>query len=118
MHIEPTSVTWDSGSNNLLVGCSNGHVYEIKRPKDNEIENSETFLVDNIPIKDWKIKKMDFQMKKNQKKDEEEEEKKRRMRLRGELAKEEEEEEKEWDLEPILASHYVNDGSDRFIVSS
>ncbi len=78
-------------------------VYEIRRPKSNEIDNTETFLVDNIPIKSWQIKMMEFQMKKNQKKDEEEEEKKRRMRLRGELPKEEEQEDEDWAPEQILA---------------
>lgn len=56
---------WDSGSNHVIVGCQNGKVFEIKRPKDSEIDNSETFLVDNIPIKEWQIKMMEFQMKKN-----------------------------------------------------
>jgi len=53
-------VKWDSNSSNLLVGCQNGHVYEVRKPKDNEIDNNETFLVDNIPIRDWKIKMMEF----------------------------------------------------------
>lgn len=95
---------WDSGSSNVLIGCHNGRVYEIRRPNLNEVDNTETFLVDNIPIREWKIKMMEFQMKKNQKRDEAEEEKRKRMRLRGELPKEEEEEEEDWDPEPILAS--------------
>lgn len=75
-------------------------------------------MTDTVPIRSWKIKMMEFQMKKNQKKDEEEEEKKRRMRLRGELPKEEEEQEEDWDPEPILACDYCNDGSGRFIITS
>ena len=66
----------------------------------------------------WKIKMMEFQMKKNQKKDEEEEEKKRRMRLRGELPKEEEEEEEDWDPESIHRVCYMNDESGDFLIGT
>ena len=93
-------------------------MFEIKRPGENEVDNSETFMTDNVSIKEWNIKMMEFQMKKNQKKDEEEEERKRRMRLRGELPKEEEEQEEDWDPESILACTYMNDGSGRFIIAS
>jgi hypothetical protein len=75
-------------------------------------------LTDSVPIKEWKIKMMEFQMKKNQQKDEVEEEKKRRLRLRGELPKEEEEEEEDWDPEPILACQYMEDGTGRFMITS
>lgn len=51
---------WDSKSENLLLGCQDGHVYEIRRPKTSEIDNSETFLTDSIPIRSWKIKMMEF----------------------------------------------------------
>ena len=109
---------WNIDSSSLLVGCSNGVVYDVWRPRAEDIDNTETFLTDAVTIKQWKIKMMEFQMKKNQKKDEEEEEKKRRMRLRGELPKEEEEQEEDWDPEPILACNYLNDRTGRFIVSS
>jgi len=49
------------------------------------VDTKDSYLIENYPMKAYKIKMMEFQMKKNQKKDEEEEEKKRRMRLRGEL---------------------------------
>jgi len=101
-----------------LVSCSNGRVYQFEKPKEKDIDNHETFLVTNLPYKEWKIKMMEFQMKKNQKKDPEEEEKKKRMRLRGELPKEEDEPEEDWDPEPILACIYTNDGTNRFIVVS
>ena len=51
---------WDSHSANVLVGCQNGIVYEIRRPRNNEIDNSETFLTEDIPIRIWKIKMMEF----------------------------------------------------------
>jgi hypothetical protein len=116
--ITVNDMRWDSDSSNLLVGCSNGFIYEVSRPRAQDIENTETFLTDVVPIRQWRIKMMEFQMKKNQKKDEEEEEKKRRMRLRGELPKEEEEQEEDWDPEPIHACMYMNDGTGRFLVSS
>ena len=113
-----TDLQWDSNSERILVSATNGQVYEVRRPRDVEVDNTETFLVENIPIKIWQIKMMEQQMRKNQKKDEEEEEKKRRMRLRGELPKEEEEEDEDWEPEAILATNYLNDGSGRFYVSS
>lgn len=71
-------------------------------------------------MKTWRIKIMEFQMKKNQKKDEAEEEKKRRMRLRGELPPEEEEEEEDWDPECIrsILPYKGLEGEQQFIVSS
>jgi hypothetical protein len=66
----------------------------------------------------WKMKMMEFHMKKNQKKDEEEEEKKRRMRLRGELPKEEEEVEEDWEPESIHRVAYINDDSGDFLIGS
>lgn len=101
-----------------MVACSNGWVYEFDRPKPQDIDNHETYLVTDLPYRQWKIKMMEFQMKKNQKKDPEEEEKKKRMRLRGELPKEEDEPEEDWDPEPIHACIYMNDGSGRFIITS
>jgi hypothetical protein len=53
-------IRWDSDSSNLLVGCSNGYVYEISRPRAQDIDNTETFLTDYVPIRSWKIKMMEF----------------------------------------------------------
>ena len=88
---------WQSGDTHILVGCTNGYVYQIRRPKENEFDPSDSFLWENADIKEWHIKIMEFQMVKNQKKDEAEEEKKRRMRLRGELPPEEDEPEEVWE---------------------
>jgi hypothetical protein len=68
----------------------------------------------------WKMKMMEFQMKKNQKKDEEEEEKKRRARLRGELKNEDNLEEEDWAPESITQVIYnqANDPTNNFIVGT
>jgi len=113
-----TDLKWDGTSSKILVSCANGWVYELPKPNPANINNRETFLVDDYPMRSWKIKMMEFQMKKNQKKDEEEEERKRRMRLRGELPPEEEEEEEDWDPEAITVVAYMNDESDRFLIAS
>lgn len=78
---------WDSNSTKIIVACESGHVYEITKPAKEKINNTESFevLLENHPHRSWKMKMMEFQMKKNQKKDEEEEERKRRLRLRGQL---------------------------------
>ena len=109
---------WSHDSKYLMVACSNGRVYQFERPKPSDIDNHETYFVENLNHRVWRIKMMEFQMKKNQKKDPEEEEKKKRMRLRGELPKEEDEPEEDWDPEAILACIYLNDGSGRFIITS
>jgi hypothetical protein len=100
------------------VACANGRVYQYERPIPKEIDNHETYLVTTLNFREWRIKMMEFQMKKNQKKDPEEEEKKKRMRLRGELPKEEDEPEEDWAPEPISAAVYLNDGSGRFLITS
>lgn len=117
----PTQITdlrWDSNSSRLLVACANGRVYQYERPIPKEIDNHETYLVSTLNFREWRIKMMEFQMKKNQKKDPEEEEKKKRMRLRGELPKEEDEPEEDWAPEPISAAVYLNDSSGRFLITS
>ena len=101
-----------------MVGCENGRVYQFDKPVPKDINNHETYLVTSLTFREWRIKMMEFQMKKNQKKDPEEEEKKKRMRLRGELPKEEDEPEEDWTPEPILALLYTNDLTGRFIITS
>ena len=46
---QPTQINdlrWDSTSQKILVGCQNGRVYEYARPRGQNIDNAETFLVD------------------------------------------------------------------------
>jgi len=115
---EINDCTWNSTSTKFLVGCKNGVVYEITKPEKNKIDTKESFEVE-LNMRMWKIKMMEFQMKKNQKKDEAELEKIKRMRLRGELPMEEEEEEDEdWEPEPILTIRYTSDSPDRFIITA
>jgi hypothetical protein len=92
---------WLPGDDAVIVGCTNGYVYEIKRPDPAEFEAGDSYLWESPPIKEWHIMIMEFQMQKNQKKDEAEEEKKRRMRLRGELPPEEDEPEEVWEPQSI-----------------
>lgn len=113
-----TDLKWDSQSTKILVSTDKGRVYEYKKPVANEINNKETYLVEDYPYRMWQMKMMEFQMKKNQKKDEEEEERKRRARLRGELPPEEEEEEEDWDPECVTSLCYMNDNSGQFLVGS
>lgn len=111
-------MTWDKSSDKLLLACSNGYLYEYKRPSSKEIDNSVSYLVNSLVCRKWRMKMMEFQMKKNQQKDEEEEEIKRRKRLRGELPKEEDEEEEDWAPESILTCVYAEDGTGRIYVTS
>ena len=78
---------WDANSSKVIIACDSGYVYELSKPNKDRINNTESFEValDRHPHRVWKMKMMEFQMKKNQKKDEEEEERKRRLRLRGQL---------------------------------
>lgn len=50
---------WDSLAKKILVGLDNGYMYMIDRPKKASIDNTETYLV-TLPMKQWKIKMMDF----------------------------------------------------------
>jgi WD40 repeat protein len=58
-------VIWDKASEKLLLACDNGILYEYKRPRASEVDNSVSYLVDNLVFRTWKIKMMEFQMKKN-----------------------------------------------------
>jgi len=52
-------ICWDSLAKKILVGLDNGFMYMIDRPKKASIDNTETYLV-TLPMKQWKIKMMDF----------------------------------------------------------
>lgn len=112
--------TWNADSGSIVFACDNGFLYEVRRPKATEIDNSDSYAWEKADVKEWCIKIMEFQMAKNQKKDEAEEEKKRRMRLRGELPPEEDEPEEVW--EPCSLNQLVpfdaEDGTKRFLCST
>ena len=102
---------WDQNSSKIIVACESGYVYEISKPNKDRINNSESFEVQlsDLNTRVWKMKMMEFQMKKNQKKDEEEEERKRRLRLRGQLLDDDDDEDEDWDPETITAITWVPD---------
>ena len=108
-------IKWDSQGSKILVACENGFVYEIQRPDPAKVKCTDTYLIEDYPMRAWKIKMMEFQMKKNQKKDEEEEEKQRRARLRGELKEDDQEEEEDWDPDSILKVCYTNEEKGEFM---
>jgi len=97
------------------VACENGYVYEIQRPDPTKVKCTDSYLIEDYPMRAWKIKMMEFQMKRNQKKDEEEEEKKRRARLRGELKEDDQEEEEDWEPDSILKVCYTNEDKGEFM---
>jgi len=115
---EINDLKWSADSNKVLVCCKNGYVYEIEKPNLANVNTKDSYLIADYPMRAYKIKMMEFQMKKNQKKDEEEEEKKRRMRLRGELKDEALEVEEDWDPEPLTRVCYMNDDSGNFLVGA
>jgi len=51
---------WDSNSQNIIVGCANGRVHSFQRPNARDVDNHETYLVSNLPQKEWCIKMMEF----------------------------------------------------------
>ena len=111
---------WDANSAKVIIACESGYVYEINKPNKDRINNAESFEVplERHPHRVWKMKMMEFQMKKNQKKDEEEEERKRRLRLRGQLVEGDDDEDEDWDPEAITSITYVPDQDDQFIIGS
>lgn len=113
-----TDLKWDSSSTKIIISGDNGKVYELQKPLASQINNKETYLIENYDIKVYTIKMCEFQMKKNQAKDPEEEERKRRAKLRGELKDEAEENEEDWDPECITSVCYANDNSGDFLIGS
>lgn len=110
---------WNAASTKIIVATESGYVYEITKPP-RDFDNSETFelKLEGHPHRVWKMKMMEFQMKKNQKKDEEEEERKRRLRLRGQLNEQDEDEDEDWDPDAITAISYIPEKDNKFIVGS
>jgi len=48
------------GEQSIIFGCDTGFVYEIRRPKSEEIDNSDSYLWVEPDIKIWRIKMMEF----------------------------------------------------------
>ena len=40
--------------------CEDGSVYEMEKPYPSQVDNRESYLIDNYPMKKWKIKMMEF----------------------------------------------------------
>ena len=111
---------WDQNSSKIIIACETGFVYELNKPNKDRINNTESFEVElaNHPHRVWKMKMMEFQMKKNQKKDEEEEERKRRLRLRGQYVEGDDDEEEDWDPDAITSIAWVPDQDNQFMIGS
>ena len=58
---------WDQNSTKVIIACESGFVYEINKPNKDKISNTESFEVqlEDHPHRVWKMKMMEFQMKKN-----------------------------------------------------
>jgi len=58
---------WDQNSAKIIVACQSGFVYEINKPNKDRINNTETYEVQlsDTTHRVWKMKMMEFQMKKN-----------------------------------------------------
>jgi WD40 repeat protein len=52
--------SWNPDDQSVLFGCKNGYVFQVDRPKVDEIDNSDTYYWDNARIKEWTIKIMEF----------------------------------------------------------
>ena len=108
---------WDAKSSKIIVCCDSGYVYEIEKPSA-DFDNSESYEWKCDFKNVWKMKMMEFQMKKNQKKDVEEEANKKRLKLRGLLTEDDAEEDEDWDPESISAITYTPDGNKFFVGTS
>ncbi len=51
---------WNQDDNSIIFGCNTGYVYEIRRPKPNEIDNKDSYQWINPDMKTWRIKIMEF----------------------------------------------------------
>jgi len=60
-----TDLKWSNNSQKIICSCSNGYIYELNKPSMSDVQNKESYLVEDYPIRSWKIKMMEFQMKKN-----------------------------------------------------
>lgn len=59
----PTQITdlrWNSASTHILVSCTNGRVYQFERPKPKDIDNHASYLYTELPVREWRIKMMEF----------------------------------------------------------
>ena len=51
---------WDAQSQKILICTAAGYVYEIEKPNPANIDVHETYLVDDYPMKKFKIRMMEF----------------------------------------------------------
>jgi WD40 repeat protein len=60
-----SDLKWDKNSQKVLVSSESGYVYELHKPVKGQVNNKETYLVEDYPYRSWRIKMMEFQKKKN-----------------------------------------------------
>jgi len=51
---------WDSHSTHILVATESGFVHEIERPDSAKLDTSDSYLIEDYPMRTWKIKMMEF----------------------------------------------------------
>lgn len=55
-----TDFKWNPDDNSIIFGTESGYVYQVRRPKPNEIDNKDSYYWDNCDMKTWRIKMMEF----------------------------------------------------------
>lgn len=51
---------WDSKSEHILVATEAGYVHEIPKPDPSKLDTSDSYLIEDYPMRTWKMKMMEF----------------------------------------------------------
>lgn len=102
------SIEWHVTSEKVLIALQSGSVVEVNRPDKDSIDTGHSFEI-SLPQREWKLKMMEFQIKKPVEDDE-----LAPIKRPGEnLVKEE-----EWPASPILSAVYDCNNPEKFIISA
>jgi hypothetical protein len=55
-----TDLKWDNTSSKIIVTTQQGYVYEINKPNPLDVDNKESYEMENYPMKEWRITMMEF----------------------------------------------------------
>ena len=125
METKINDLRWNKESTKVLITLDSGKIVELTKPLRENVDNHQTYIIEDLPRKEWTMKMMEFQMAKNQEKNEEEETRKRNLRLINPKEykllkqKEDEEAEKEWEPDSIQKCCYLDyaDGTAQFAIT-
>lgn len=58
--IKINDLKWDTTSQRIIIATESGYVYEIDKPDPSKLNTNDSYLIEDYPMRSWKMKMMEF----------------------------------------------------------